>query len=163
MNTTPHCRLPRSKARTAILYGSPGTDCFPAFHSALQAAARDTSRPAPLTYALRPVLLAACMGSAHPCALVGADRGRLQLPGFGVEMAIKNMEYSALDDSKVSELATVCLIVHHFPETLQGPPESVLQPTPVQSCGSLSSSRTSCLSHSCGDPFHGRVLQLPSS
>ena len=25
----------------------------------------------------------------------------LQVPGFGVEMALKNMEYSALDDSKV--------------------------------------------------------------
>jgi len=24
----------------------------------------------------------------------------LQVPGFGVEMALKNMEYSALDDSK---------------------------------------------------------------
>ena len=41
------------------------------------------------------------MDTAHPCALLGANRGRLQLPGFGVEMAIKNMEYSALDDSKV--------------------------------------------------------------
>ena len=25
----------------------------------------------------------------------------LQLPGFGVELAIKNMEYSAMDDTKV--------------------------------------------------------------
>ena len=28
----------------------------------------------------------------------------LQLPGFGVELAIKNMEYSAMDDSKVTNL-----------------------------------------------------------
>ena len=101
MSPTAQRRLPTSKAQTAILYGSPGTDCFPVFHSALQAAAEDTSRPVPLTYALRPVLLAACMDTAHSCALLGANRGRLQLPGFGVEMAIKNMEYSALDDSKV--------------------------------------------------------------
>ncbi len=50
----------------------------------------------------RPVLREACTAAgaaAHGCAAFGAG-GPLQLPGFGVEMAIKNMEYSALDDSK---------------------------------------------------------------
>jgi hypothetical protein len=56
-----------------------------------------------LTYVYRPVLLEGCtaedMGESS-CLLMGTG-GNLQLPGYGVEMAIKNMEYSALDDSKV--------------------------------------------------------------
>ena len=56
-----------------------------------------------LVFALRPVLLAGCnapLGEVDTCMFLGTG-GSLQLPGFGVEMAIKNMEYSALDDSKV--------------------------------------------------------------
>ncbi len=34
------------------------------------------------------------------CLELGTSEA-LQLPGFGVELAIKNMEYSAMDDSKV--------------------------------------------------------------
>lgn len=59
-----------------------------------------------MKYVYRPVLREACTAAglgfrvaAHGCAAFGAG-GPLQLPGFGVEMAIKNMEYSALDDSK---------------------------------------------------------------
>ena len=49
----------------------------------------------------RPVLLPTCgsfPGSA--CSLAGSG-GRLQLPGYGVELAVKNMEYSAMDDAQV--------------------------------------------------------------
>lgn len=35
-----------------------------------------------------------------PCSLLGTGEV-LHLAGYGVEMAIKNMEYSALDDSQV--------------------------------------------------------------
>ncbi len=38
------------------------------------------------------------------CTLLGTGVA-LQLAGYGVEMAIKNMEYSALDDSQVHTLA----------------------------------------------------------
>lgn len=56
-----------------------------------------------VVYALRPLLLEGCgetqLGPGS-CLFMGTG-GLLNLPGFGVEMAIKNMEYSALDDSKV--------------------------------------------------------------
>ncbi len=53
-------------------------------------------------YVYRPVLLEGC-ASGGTCLELGTGVP-LQLPGFGVELAIKNMEYSALDDSKVSHL-----------------------------------------------------------
>ena len=59
---------------------------------------------ASLKYVYRPVLHEACRSGASAataCSFHGAG-APLQLPGFGVEMAIKNMEYSALDDSKVT-------------------------------------------------------------
>ena len=66
---------------------------------------------AKLGYAYRPVLLEGCQG-ADTCAQLGVG-GALQLPGYGVEMAIKNMEYSALDDAaKVRAVVRVCVYVH---------------------------------------------------
>jgi hypothetical protein len=62
---------------------------------------------ASLRYVYRPVLQEVCRSGADAataCSFHGAGPP-LQLPGFGVEMAIKNMEYSALDDSKVTEHA----------------------------------------------------------
>ena len=56
-----------------------------------------------LNFVYRPVLLPACYAPKHEvdeCTFLGTGE-QLQLPGYGVEMAIKNMEYSALDDSKV--------------------------------------------------------------
>ena len=50
-------------------------------------------------YVYRPVLLHGC-GGEDACLDLGTGEA-LQLPGFGVELALKNMEYSALDDSKV--------------------------------------------------------------
>ena len=58
----------------------------------------------PLTYAVRPMLLEGCP-QLGPCSLLGTGE-RLHLAGYGVEMAIKNMEYSALDDSQVQCLNT---------------------------------------------------------
>ena len=56
-----------------------------------------------LRYVVRPILLRGCTARGEeldPCATLGSGSG-LQIPGFGVEMAVKNMEYSALDDKKV--------------------------------------------------------------
>ncbi len=53
-----------------------------------------------LVYVYRPVLAEGCL-AGESCVGLGS-LGSLPLPGFGVELAIKNMEYSALDDSKVA-------------------------------------------------------------
>ena len=54
-----------------------------------------------LRYVYHPVVLDTC-GSfpGSECSLAGRG-GRLQLPGYGVELALKNMEYSAMDDAQV--------------------------------------------------------------
>ncbi len=44
---------------------------------------------------MRPVALAGC--DAGPCGGHGAG-GPLRLGGFGVELALKNMEYKAMDE-----------------------------------------------------------------
>ena len=51
-------------------------------------------------YIYRPALLGSCRSVEGTCLELGTSEA-LQLPGFGVELAIKNMEYSAMDDSKV--------------------------------------------------------------
>lgn len=51
-------------------------------------------------YAVRPMLMTGC-SEGGACGLLGTE-GPLHLAGYGVELAIKNMEYSALDDSQVS-------------------------------------------------------------
>ena len=82
-----------------VLYAAFGAPCFPAMHSALASAA-DTSS---LRYVLRPVAPpAGC--AAHGCGSVRAAATTagdepLMVGGFGVEMALKNMEYKAIDDS----------------------------------------------------------------
>lgn len=56
-----------------------------------------------LRYIYRPVFLPGCLSEAEvmdSCAELGFGP-HVTLPGFGVEMAVKNMEYSALDDRKV--------------------------------------------------------------
>ena len=53
-----------------------------------------------LAYVYRPALLSSCRSVEGTCLELGTAEA-LQLPGFGVELAIKNMEYSAMDDSKV--------------------------------------------------------------
>ena len=45
------------------------------------------------------MLIPGCL-EGGACSLLGTE-GPLHLAGYGVELAIKNMEYSALDDSQV--------------------------------------------------------------
>ena len=61
----------------------------------------------------RPVLAEGC-AAERSCLGLGSGGG-LPLPGFGVELAIKNMEYSALDDSKVPiiPLKAPCVLQPH--------------------------------------------------
>lgn len=98
------------------LFAPMGARCAAELHAVLSAAATRSEaaaaaaaaagQPAPprLAYAWRPVLggsgsACAAAGEVHPCTRLGTE-GPLVLPGFGVELALKNMEYNAQDDSK---------------------------------------------------------------
>lgn len=50
----------------------------------------------------RPVLPSGCEHLASPCARLGTQ-GPLNLAGYGAELALKNMEYKAADDSEVKK------------------------------------------------------------
>ena len=86
----------------AILYGSIGLPCSVAFDTALRVAADKERR---IAYAWRPLLPSdsSCGQINGECASLGATGGHLTLHGYGVELAIKNMEYNARDDSKTPE------------------------------------------------------------
>lgn len=99
-----HVFNPQNKGPTAtyvILYAAPASDCFSAWHAAIKGAlAAENTQPASLVYIHRPWLAPSCelgtclaMGTAEP----------LLLSGFGVEAALKNMEYSAMDDKKAGK------------------------------------------------------------
>jgi UDP-glucose:glycoprotein glucosyltransferase len=66
------------------LYASIGTDSFLAFHKVLAKKAEDKK----IRYIFR-----------HAWAVSGEEQP-MQVQGYGVEMAIKNMEYKAVDDQK---------------------------------------------------------------
>ena len=122
--------LPAPPAVT--LYASLGSDCFASFHDAL----RDAAERGAVRYVHRPVLLdAACALQGDGCVALGAaaagsaisgdssgdsagsgsgpggappaEGARLTAAGYGVEMAIKNMEYKAIDDASIGEDAAV--------------------------------------------------------
>ncbi|MEW5302056.1 MAG: hypothetical protein WDW36_004866 [Sanguina aurantia] len=89
-----------SKAPAAVLYGAPGTACFAGMHHLLRASA-DAQQ---VRYAHRPLLRNICQEESAPCLRLGTQ-GVLQLPGYGVEAALKNMEYSAMDDKNKAAAA----------------------------------------------------------
>lgn len=90
-------------APTAILYGPPGAECFTALHRATMQALNN-SDGAGATYAIRPVLLPGCTltkhgeGSSASCMAYGTERPPA-LSGYGIQLAIKSMEYSQVDDA----------------------------------------------------------------
>ncbi|CAI9103836.1 OLC1v1002407C1 [Oldenlandia corymbosa var. corymbosa] len=86
----------------AILYGALGTECFREFHSSLVAAARQGK----ITYVVRPLLLPGCESKVGHCEAIGT-KDALSLGGYGVELALKNMEYKAMDDSVVKKGVTL--------------------------------------------------------
>lgn len=86
----------------AILYGALGTDCFQDFHASL----KEASKKGKIMYVVRPVLPFKCEEKLSHCAAVGAS-GSLNLGGYGVELAMKNMEYKAMDDSAVKKGVTL--------------------------------------------------------
>lgn len=53
-------------------------------------------------YVVRPVLPSGCEAKTSYCGAVGT-RNALNLGGYGVELALKNMEYKAMDDSTIKK------------------------------------------------------------
>ena len=53
-------------------------------------------------YALRPVLPSGCQASSSFCGSIGAADA-VTLSGYGVELALKNMEYKAMDDTAIKK------------------------------------------------------------
>lgn len=110
LDAGPGHRFPSSASATAstatalptvVLYAPLGGDCTATWHAILKARAA----AAALQYVLRPVLSdASC--SADPCDALGTETPAL-LPGFGVEMVLKNMEYSARDDASPGATAAL--------------------------------------------------------
>ncbi|XP_078432136.1 EMS-MUTAGENIZED BRI1 SUPPRESSOR 1 isoform X2 [Wolffia australiana] len=86
----------------AILYGALGTDCFKLLHQFLV----DEAKKGKVRYVLRPVLPSGCEAEATECSAFGSSDA-LNLGGYGVELALKNMEYKAMDDNKVGKGATL--------------------------------------------------------
>ncbi|PSS26754.1 UDP-glucose:glycoprotein like [Actinidia chinensis var. chinensis] len=86
----------------SILYGALGTDCFREFHAKLVAAAKEGK----VKYVVRPVLPSGCQSITGHCAAVGTS-DPVNLGGYGVELALKNMEYKAMDDSAIKKGVTL--------------------------------------------------------
>ncbi|KAJ9552536.1 hypothetical protein OSB04_016581 [Centaurea solstitialis] len=86
----------------AILYGALGTDCFKEFHMSLVEAAKEGK----VKYVVRPVLPSGCESKSGYCGAIGT-RDPLNLGGYGVELALKNMEYKAMDDSEIKKGVTL--------------------------------------------------------
>ncbi|THU65445.1 hypothetical protein C4D60_Mb05t03700 [Musa balbisiana] len=94
----------------AILYGAIGTECFKDFHIILA----EASKQGKIKYVVRPVLPPRCQAVSSYCSAVGSSDA-VNLGGYGVELALKNMEYKAMDDTMIKEdlgHQTVQRIVH---------------------------------------------------
>ncbi|KAL0335229.1 UNVERIFIED_CONTAM: UDP-glucose:glycoprotein glucosyltransferase [Sesamum radiatum] len=86
----------------AILYGALGTECFKEFHIALS----DAARKGKIKYIVRSVLPSGCESKSASCGAIGTGEP-LNLGGYGVELALKNMEYKAMDDSTIKKGVTL--------------------------------------------------------
>lgn len=89
-------------SHVAILYGALGMECFKDFHFALV----DAARQGKVTYVVRPLLPSGCESKASSCGSIGT-KDPINLGGYGVELALKNMEYKAMDDTAVKKGVTL--------------------------------------------------------
>ncbi|KAF8723076.1 hypothetical protein HU200_022226 [Digitaria exilis] len=85
-------------ASVAIFYGAVGTKCFKELHAQLA----EASKQGKVRYALRPVLPSGCQATSSFCGSIGAVDA-VTLSGYGVELALKNMEYKAMDDTAIKK------------------------------------------------------------
>lgn len=85
-------------AVVVVLYAPPGAPCFQELHQHLKAAvAKSSGELVRVVYIHRPIIPKDC--KVDSCIALGTE-SQLMLPGYGVEAALKNMEYSAMDDKK---------------------------------------------------------------
>lgn len=91
-----------TRSPVAILYGALGTECFREFHVTLVKAAKEGR----VKYVVRPVLPFGCEAKVGHCGAIGA-KDSVNLGGYGVELALKNMEYKAMDDSAIKKGVTL--------------------------------------------------------
>ena len=86
----------KDKPPAVFLYGPIGSSCFAEIHSVLKGAAEKGR----IRYIFRPALDSDhCRGAEmHDCADYGQQE-RLKLGGFGVELALKSTEYSAINEA----------------------------------------------------------------
>ncbi|WOL04288.1 UDP-glucose:glycoprotein glucosyltransferase [Canna indica] len=91
-----------SDSPVAILYGAMGTECFKEFHIIM----KEASKQGKIKYVVRPVLPPGCQADSSYCSAVGLSDS-VNLAGYGVELALKNMEYKAMDDSAIRKGVTL--------------------------------------------------------
>ncbi|XP_039137617.1 UDP-glucose:glycoprotein glucosyltransferase [Dioscorea cayenensis subsp. rotundata] len=87
-----------ASAPVAILYGALGTECFSEFHAVLA----EYAKKGKAKYVVRPVLPSGCQAVTSYCGGIGTSDA-VHLGGYGVELALKNMEYKAMDDSAIKK------------------------------------------------------------
>ncbi|KAL0920817.1 hypothetical protein M5K25_009987 [Dendrobium thyrsiflorum] len=93
----------RISNKITILYGALGMKCFQEFHVVLA----EASKKGKIKYVTRPVLPSWCQATSNSyCTFVGASDA-VNLGGYGVELALKNMEYKAMDDSTIKKGVTL--------------------------------------------------------
>lgn len=82
-----------------ILYAPIGSSCFHRFHERLKTVAAEER----MRYVLRPAFEENVCATEvmHKCALLGTE-SMPELGGFGIEMAIKSTEYSAVNETESS-------------------------------------------------------------
>lgn len=84
----------------AVLYGPPGVPCFAAMHAAAKQALLQSQQHI-VDYVVRPVLLPGCQASQDAAAAATADLAPSSSPSlsaYGVQLVMKNLEYSQSDD-----------------------------------------------------------------
>jgi UDP-glucose:glycoprotein glucosyltransferase len=94
-----HGALGRSPI-TVSLYGPIDSDCSQKMHDSIVKSIESSQMH--VLYVWRPISYNDTLCAGMSCSTLGVE-GDLTIPGYGVELAIKNMEYNARDDSSSSE------------------------------------------------------------
>lgn len=91
---------------TVVLYSSLDSDCSKEMHENIVKTLEELKGLYSITYAWRPINKAGCGSTCTNLGLQSSGGGAMRIPGYGVELAIKNMEYNARDDSSTSDNST---------------------------------------------------------
>ncbi|VAH04245.1 unnamed protein product [Triticum turgidum subsp. durum] len=91
-----------SKQLIVLITGSSSSTCFLCHHITLYVFFCFSNFAGKVRYALRPVLPSGCQATSSFCGSIGAADA-VTLSGYGVELALKNMEYKAMDDTAIKK------------------------------------------------------------